>query len=198
MNFDFDFSNPAMMIGLAVAVLLVLFLGVAIVERKRRERTRNLRVRFGPEYDLVLSQMDTRKKAEARLLARKKRIELLKIRELKPNERTQFVNAWELVQSRFVEHPRGAVIEADELINSILRARGFTADRFEQRAADLSVDHSSLVESYRAANDITVRAGKNSATTEELRMAMLYYHALFQDLVGPVARVEEREWAKAS
>ncbi len=190
---NFDFSNPAVMIGAAVVVLLILFLAIAMVERKRRERTRALRLKFGHEYDLMLRQSDTRKNAEERLLAREKRVELLKIRDLKPGERAQYISAWDVVQSRFVEHPRGAVIEADELINSLLKARGFPSERFEQRAADLSVNHAHLVESYRAANDITVRAGKNAATTEELRMAMIYYHALFEDLAQAETRVELKE-----
>jgi len=180
---NFDNISPAMIVGVVAVILLILFLGIAILERKRRERTRNLRMRFGPEYDLLLRQLDSRRDAEERLLAREKRIQLLKIRDLKPSERAQFLAAWELVQSRFIDHPRGAVIEADELINSILRARGFPAERFEQRAADLSVDHARLIEAYRAANDVTKRAGRNSATTEELRMAMLSYHALFDDLL---------------
>ena len=193
MNFDFDFSNPAMMIGIAAVILLILFLTIAMIERKRRERTRALRMRFGHEYDLMLRQADTRKIAEAKLLAREKRVELLKIRDLKPSERAQFLSAWDVVQSRFIDHPRGAVIEADELINSLLKTRGFPSERFEQRAADLSVDHAHLVESYRAANEITVRAGKNAATTEELRMAMLYYHALFEDLAQAEAHVELKQ-----
>jgi len=189
---NIDYTNPAMLIGATAVILFIVFLTVAIIERKRRERTRNLRLRFGHEYDLLLRQMDSRRNAEARLLAREKRIELLKIRDLKPNERTQFLAAWDLVQSRFIDHPRGAVIEADELINAVLRARGFPSDRFEQRAADLSVDHAPLVESYRAANEIAVRAGKNQATTEEMRRAMLYYHAMFDDLLQIDARLEHR------
>ncbi|MGC1461572.1 MAG: hypothetical protein WA802_05180 [Terracidiphilus sp.] len=188
---NFEHINPAMIVGAVAVVLLVLSLVVVIVERKRNEKTRNLRLRFGPEYDLLLRQSDSRKNAEDRLLAREKRIELLKIRDLKSMERTQFLAAWELVQSRFVDHPRGAVIEADELINAILRTRGFPSERFEQRAADLSVDHADLVESYRAANEITTRAARNLATTEELRLAMLNYHALFDDLLQVETRFEQ-------
>jgi hypothetical protein len=180
---DFDFSNSQMIIGGVAVILLIVFLGIAIVARKRRERTRKLRMRFGPEYDFLLRHSDSKKVAEDRLLARQKRIQLLKIRGLNAAERTQYLAAWELIQARFIDHPRGAVIEADELINTILNARGFPAERFEQRVADLSVDHAHLVESYRSANEITVRAGANGATTEELRRAMLGYHALFDDLL---------------
>lgn len=190
---NFDFSDPAIIAGTVAIVVLVLLLVSAVVVRRRRERTRNLRLRFGPEYDLLLRQTDSRRSAETRLLAREKRIELLKIRDLRPAERTQFIAAWELVQARFIDHPRGAVVEADELVNSLLKARGFPSERFEQRAADLSVDHAHLVDAYRSANAITVRAARNQATTEELRTAMIYYRALFDDLLQTDSSVEVKQ-----
>lgn len=190
---NFDFSDPAIIAGTVAIVVLVLLLVSAVVVRRRRERTRNLRLRFGPEYDLLLRQTDSRRSAETRLLAREKRIELLKIRDLRPAERTQFIAAWELVQARFIDHPRGAVVEADELVNSLLKARGFPSERFEQRAADLSVDHAHLVDAYRSANAITVRAAIDQATTEELRTAMIYYRALFDDLLQTDSSVEVKQ-----
>jgi hypothetical protein len=190
---NFDFTNPAMIIGIVAVVLLIVCLAIAIVMRRRRQRTEDLRLRFGPEYDRLLRQSTSRQDAEARLLAREKRIELLKIRDLKPAEREHFLAGWQVVQSRFLDHPRGAVIEADDLINSLLKARGFPDERFEQRAADLSVDHAGLVERYRAANEVTTRAGGNAASTEELRTAMLNYHALFNDLVQGETRVELKQ-----
>lgn len=190
---NFDFSDPAIIAGTVAIVVLVLLLVSAVVVRRRRERTRNLRLRFGPEYDLLLRQTDSRRSAETRLLAREKRIELLKIRDLRPAERTQFIAAWELVQARFIDHPRGAVVEADELVNSLLKARGFPSERFEQRAADLSVNHAHLVDAYRSANAITVRAAIDQATTEELRTAMIYYRALFDDLLQTDSSVEVKQ-----
>lgn len=192
MNFDFDLSNPVMIIGIVAVVLLLVALGIVVAIRKSRAKSENLRHRFGPEYDRLLRISESRKNAEARLVAREKRIELLKIHNLKPGEREPFIAAWQLVQARFVDHPRGAVVDADELINALLKARGFPVERFEQRAADLSVGHAHLVGPYRAANDITVRAGRNAATTEELRMAMVHYHALFDDLLKIDSRYDSR------
>jgi hypothetical protein len=104
------------------------------------------------------------------------------------------------VQSRFIDHPRGAVTEADELVNSLLVARGYPAGGFVQRASDISVHHSALVGPYRLANSITARAGRNEATTEELRNAMIQYRTLFEALLGtstntafePVPVVQQR------
>jgi hypothetical protein len=194
MDSNLDFTNPVtIVVVVAVVLLLLVAFGVALVQRNRRRRSENLRLRFGPEYDRMVSLTNSRKNAEAKLEAREKRIELLKIRDLKPAERMQFLAAWDVVQSRFVDHPRGAVIEADELVSSLLHARGFPAERFEQRAADLSVDHAPVVESYRAANEIAVRAGKDAASTEELRMAMRYYHRLFEELLQAEMHYEPKQ-----
>jgi hypothetical protein len=178
----FDFTNTNVMIG-ALVVLLLIIVAIAFAVHERRKRTAELRRRFGAEYDLALREDRTRRKAEARLLARIKRVEHLKLRDLTATELDRFRAEWEAVQSRFIDHPRGAVAEADELVNSVMLARGFPVGRFEQRAADISVNHSSLVQSYRSANAITVRVGTNEATTEELRTAMIHYRALFDELL---------------
>jgi hypothetical protein len=93
------------------------------------------------------------------------------------------VAEWQTVQSRFVDHPKAAVTEADDLVNSILEARGYPRASFEQRAADMSVNYPRFVESYRTAHGIAVRPATADATTEELRAAMIQYRAIFDELV---------------
>jgi hypothetical protein len=190
---NIDFSNPAVIAGV-VAVALLIVVGVVELMRQSGERKRTLRLRerFGTEYDSVLRDTRNKRKAEAKLEARIERIDQLKIRELDSTERERYLAEWETVQARFVDHPRGAVTEADELIVSLLQARGFPVVGFEQRAADISVDHSRLVGPYRAAVAITGRAGRNEATTEELRTAMLHYRALFEDLLHVDAPMEHK------
>jgi hypothetical protein len=95
-----------------------------------------------------------------------------------------------MVQSRFIDHPKGAVIEADELINTVLLSRGYPASTFEQRAADLSVNHPLLMENYRSAHGIAVRPGPVLATTEELRTAMIHYRSIFDELVQAQVPIE--------
>jgi hypothetical protein len=107
----------------------------------------------------------------------------LKIRELGVTERERFVTEWHTVQSRFVDHPKTAVTEADDLINALLEARGYPQAGFEQRAADVSVNYPRVMENYRVAHSIAVRLGQVEATTEELRTAMIQYRNIFDDLL---------------
>ncbi len=181
---NFNMSDPAVIIGVGAIVLLIVIAVVfAIAKRANRRRTQELRTRFGPEYDLALREYGSRRKAESKLLERVNRVKGMNVRPLTIEERDRYLSEWDTLQARFVDHPRGAVTEADEIINSLLRTRGYPAGPFEQRAADISVYHSPLVEPYRRANAITVRAGKNEATTEELRSAMILYRALFEELM---------------
>lgn len=169
----------------AIAVVLVLIVAVAVVLylKHRKTRTLGFKNRFGSEYDRALQQHGTPKKAEAKLADRENRVEKMKIRDLSPNERERFIAEWQTVQSRFVDHPKSAVTEADDLVSSLLEARGYPKDGFEQRAADVSVSYPRLMENYRIGHDIAVRPGKADASTEELRTAMIQYRAIFDELV---------------
>lgn len=175
-------SNPAVIIGLIV-VLILIVVAIAIAVRQRKQKTERLQRQFGPEYDVVLRNERKRRDAEAILLDRMKRLEHLKIRDLSASERTRYIAEWEIVQSRFVDQPKAATAEADELVNSLLQTRGYPGASFEARAADISVNHSLLVGPYRNAHEITLRAARNEATTEELRTAIIHYRALFDELL---------------
>jgi hypothetical protein len=176
--------SPQIIIGACVVVLVMLLLIVWGVARQRSiRRTATLRARFGPEYDVALQEYGSRRKAETALESRLHRVEGLSLRPLEEAERRRFLAEWDAIQARFIDHPRGAVTEADELISSVLTTRGYIGGRFDQRVADISVHHARLVDPYRRANAIVVRAGKNEATTEELRSAMILYRALFEELI---------------
>jgi hypothetical protein len=135
------------------------------------------------------------RKAEAKLEDREKRVAKLTIRDLDPMEQERFSKQWGSIQSRFVDSPKGAVAEADDLVSSLMKARGYPVSDFEQRAADISVDHPRVVENYRSAHEIALRVGKDTATTEELRTAMIHYRSLFEELVQAPAAVERKEVA---
>jgi hypothetical protein len=186
---NIDYSSPAFIIGVVVVVVLIAA-AIAVVVHLEKLKTAKLRSRFGTEYDLAVQEAGSRKKAEEALHARCKRIEHLKIRDLTLAERQRYLAEWETVQARFLDHPRGAVTEADELVNNLLVARGYPVGGFEQRAADISVSHAALVGPYRLANAITMRAGRNEATTEELRSAMIQYRTLFDALLGAKPEIE--------
>jgi hypothetical protein len=176
--------SPQIIIGACVVVLVVMLIIVWAVHRQRSlRRSVELRERFGPEYDVALAHYGSRRRTEDALDARLRRMERAEIRPLTPTEHSRFLAEWDTIQARFVDHPRGAVTEADELSNSILQARGYPDGSFEQRSADMSVHYPRLTDAYRRANAITARAGKNEATTEELRTAMILYRAVFEELV---------------
>jgi len=193
---NLDMSNPAV-IGVICLVALIIVLAVVwvVVRRRNQRRTEELRARFGPEYDLALRQHGSRSKAETDLLDRVNRVNGMTIHPLNEADRERYLAEWEIIQAGFIDHPRGAVTEADELINSILKARGYEGGAFDRRVANLSVHHANLVEPYRRANAVTVGAGKNEATTEELRSAMILYRALIEELLQSNPPVTRREAA---
>lgn len=178
----------------AVAILIIAVLAWMYV-RNRRSTTANLQKKFGPEYDRAVLVHGAGRKAESKLEDREKRVEKLNLRDLDPIEHERFSKRWEAVQSRFVDSPKGAVTEADDLVSSVMKARGYPVSDFEQRAADISVDHSRVVENYRSAHEIALRVGKDAATTEDLRTAMIHYRSLFEELVQVPASVEREEVA---
>jgi hypothetical protein len=177
----------------AVGVLIIAGLAWLYV-RKRRSTTAGLRQRFGTEYDRAIQAHGSARKAEGKLADREERVGKLTIRDLDPMEHERFVKRWESVQSRFVDSPKGAVTEADDLVSSLMRTRGYPVSDFDQRAADISVDHPLVVANYRSAHEIALRVGKD-ATTEDLRTAMIHFRSLFEELVQTPTTVAKKEVA---
>ena len=150
-----------------------------------RRKTAQLQERFGPEYDRTVERRGGRREAEAELGSRVERREDLDIRPLPPESRERYLTSWRDVQTKFVDDPPGAVADADGLVGSVMRERGYPLDDFEQRAADISVDHPQVVERYRSAHGIAQKNAEGQATTEDLRQAMQHYLALFEDILEP-------------
>ena len=179
---NLNLLDPKLIVLAAVVILIIVAL-VWVYVRKRRSTTADLRQKFGPEYERAVLAHGSERKAEAKLADREKRVEKLNLRDLDPMERERFSKRWEAVQSRFVDSPKGAVAEADDLVSSLMKTRGYPVSDFDQRAADISVDHPRVVENYRSAHEIAMRVGKDQATTEDLRTAMIHYRSLFEELV---------------
>ncbi len=173
-------QNRVLVLVIVVAVIAILAIAWAAMKKRRSVK---LRERFGPEYDRVLQKEGDARKAEGVLEFREKRREKFTIRPLTAADRSSFAIRWNEVQARFVDDPRGAVTVADSLITDVMQARGYPIGEFEQRAADISVDHPIVVENYRAAHDIAMRHSTGRASTEDLRQAMVHYRALFQELL---------------
>lgn len=167
-----------------VAVVIVAVLIVAAVWYSSQRRSDQLRERFGPEYKRAVAETGDRRRAEEELEARQKRVSQLEIRDLRPDEQRRFSEEWRAVQARFVDDPPTAVRDADGLVGRLMQSRGYPVGDFEQRAADVSVDHPGVVEHYRAAHAVALRQEQGQASTEDLRQAMVDYRALFAELLG--------------
>jgi hypothetical protein len=163
------------------AVFVVLVLAVSLIRQRRQSQ--QLHETFGPEYDHAVSQYHSQNRAEDALLARQKRVEAMTIRPLTPEERTRFAQAWRATQARFVDEPAEATAAADRLIGDLMSTRGYPVRDFEQRAADISVNHPQVVENYRAAHASSLASARGEASTEDLRTAMIHYRALFDELL---------------
>jgi hypothetical protein len=170
---------------LIIALVVVLVAGIAAFLWRRKRRTERLRTQFGgAEYARAVQEGGNRRHAEARLDERTQRVEAFHIRPLSAGDRARLVESWHGVQARFVDGPAGAVTEADQLLGDVMSARGYPVSAFEQRVADISVDHPLVLENYRTAHEIALRQIRGQANTEELRQAMVHYRTLFEELVG--------------
>lgn len=171
------------------AIGLAIVLTVAIASRRRsRARSRELQRRFGPEYDRAVQELGPRR-AERELAARARRVEHFQFRELSTGDRGRFASSWSRIQLQFVDDPALAVTNANELIKEVMRARGYPTQDFEQRAADLSVEHPAVVQHYRAAKSLADSNRAGQASTEELRQAVVHYRVLFNELLEPPSRM---------
>lgn len=186
---------------IALAVVAVLAIALLATSGVRARRSKHLRERFGPEYSNTVRATGSRTKAERELAMREQRVDELEIAPLSAADRDRFMAEWQKVEARFVDRPATAVVEADEIIDEVMRARGYPVSDFEHRAADLSVHYPRIVENYRAAHRIIDDKAK-APTTEDLRQAMIRMRSLFEELVrsGDVERPirSDREVAPAS
>jgi hypothetical protein len=184
--------NTTYMIITVVVVLVVIgaILGVVFSRRKHSER---LQDHFGPEYDRTVQTLGDEKKAQVELDSRQKHVEALAIRPLSVGQRERYLADWAAIQSKFVDEPGQAIVDADHLIMEVMQLRAYPVADFEQRAADISVNYPALVSDYRAAREIAVKNEQNLADTEELRHAMINYRSLFEELLGTEAVVAEEK-----
>ena len=167
-----------------LSVILLAAVGIAAVIFLRKRKTTKLRIRFGPEYARAVQESGGRRQGEAALQAREKRIKGFAIRPLARTDRERYIASWRKLQAQFVDGPKSSVSEADRLLADVMSSRGYSVSDFEQRSADISVDHPLVVENYRAAHEIAVRHACGQAGTEDLRQAMIHYRTLFDELVA--------------
>jgi hypothetical protein len=171
-------NTSALVLGIVI-VAVVIVAAVLIIKARRSQR---LQTRFGPEYHRAIEETGSKLHAEAKLEKLEKRVDRFNIRSLPPAARADFVAGWQKIQARFVDDPKNALTDADKLVQEIMTARGYPVTDFDQRAADISVDHPLVVEHYRAGHDISARHSQGRANTEDMRQAMIHYRKLFVEL----------------
>jgi hypothetical protein len=182
-------STQIVILVIVLVVLALLAVGAVFMSRRQA-----LRRRFGPEYDRVVSEKESRSDAERELRDRQRRYAELEIRDLDPFSRQRYVAAWEETQARFLDAPQEAVGQADKLVTQLMAERGYPTGDFDERVGYLSVEHAATLDHYRKARDISVANDRGQASTEDLRQALVHYRALFADLLGtePVRQPESR------
>jgi hypothetical protein len=175
-------SGGAIVAIIVAVVVVLLVLGALSVARRRK-----LQQRFGPEYDRVVGETHSHRKAGAELTERERRVRSLDIHPLEETARAKYAGEWAAIQERFVDQPGQAVAQAGLLVTSVMKDRGYPTEDYDQILADLSVEHANTLDHYRAAHQVSLQAEGGSASTEDLRLAMLHYRALFGDLLGQPA-----------
>lgn len=173
-----------------VVVLVVVSIGWMWM---RRQRTQRLTEQYGPEYRRTVESAGDQREAERELDARRERVKTFEIRALSSDEHDRYLASWKESQAHFVDDPSAAISEADVLVQEVMRARGYPMADFEQRAADISVDHPHVLDEYRAAHNIAERHAVGGVETEDLRQAMVHYRALFDDLLETDSASPEQE-----
>jgi hypothetical protein len=169
-------------IVVAVIVVAVLLIGLTAARRRRR-----LQQRFGPEYDRLVGERDSKRKAESELTGRERRVHRLDVRPLTGSARAGYALQWAGIQEQFVDTPEDAVASSQLLVIAVMSELGYPVQDPGQMLADLSVDHAATLGQYRAAEETSRSAATGTASTEDLRLAMIDYRALFRDLVGEPA-----------
>jgi Tfp pilus assembly protein PilX len=177
--------------GAIVAIIVAVALVVLVIGTITAMRRRQLRQRFGPEYDRVAGEMRSQRKADAELAERERRVRSLDIHPLDETVRVKYAAEWTAIQERFVDQPEEAVTQAGMLVTSVMKDRGYPTDDHDQIVADLSVEHAGTLDHYRAAHQISLQTEEGTAATENLRLAMLHYRALFSDLLGPPSQAAQ-------
>jgi hypothetical protein len=189
--------QPAILIIAAVVIVAIVIVAARLYStqqtRQRNEteqRSVQLRERFGPEYDRTVAEKGDVRVAESELTSRQKRVSEFNIRPLAADEGKSFNDQWQVMQATFVDNPSTAAHDADALIGRVMAARGYPESDYEQRSADVSVDHPAILDHYRAAHATALRDADGQANTEDLRQAVLNSHALFTEMVEEPPTVE--------
>jgi len=183
-----NLTNSTQLVLVAVVFPII---GVLVAMALTRvQRTKQLKERFGPEYDRAMNELGNKRQAEEELAARLAHVNALQIRPLTAEEVNWYALDWQETQTEFVDEPLTALQKADHLIREVMKAKGYPVEDFEQRAADISVDYPELVTDYRGLHLIAIKQKEDDVSTEEMRQAMVHGRALFENLISKDTNTE--------
>ncbi len=180
-------SSAQLLLLIAVVVVVLVVLGLVVSAVRKRRRRTELRKTFGPEYDRTVESTGKRRAAEQELAERKQRHDALTIRPLSAASRQRYLAAWDGVQTRFIDQPVLALSEADHLVTQVMADRGYPTDGVRTQEDMLSVEHSTVLDNFRAGHAIEQANRSDSADTEQVRQGMLHFRAVFEDLLDDSA-----------
>jgi hypothetical protein len=182
--------DTTVIIIFVIAIAIVAAIAYFYYQGQKREAA--LRDRFGPEYHRARAREGSKGDAVDELRRRERRVERFQLVDLSQEDQDRFASRWKDVQAAFVDEPAASLNDADILVTEVMVARGYPMSDFEERAADLSVDHANLVANYRAGHNIAIANQRGNADTEDIRQAFLYYRAMFDELLRPAAEPARR------
>jgi hypothetical protein len=185
--------DPKYYFVIAVILFLVVFGLILAPIFSHRRRGQKFHDKFGSEYDRTVKSMGNSKLAQTEMNAREKHVGTLDIRSLSLSERDHYLAEWTAIQTKFIDHPGQATVEADHLIMEVMQKRAYPVSDFEQRAADISINYPDLVSNYRLARGIAIKNEHHQASTEELRKALVYYRSLVDELLKTETVVPEKQ-----
>ena len=180
-------TTTMIILGVVVLALIALLIWASARNKARQaEKREELRERLGPEYDRAVQEHGSEQEAASRLGDVAKTRDKLEIRELSPTQRDRYASDWMEVQSAFVDAPDAAVRDADRLVGSVMRDRGYPVEDFDTQSDMVAADHPTIAQNYRAAHAIRMRTdeGRDGFNTEDLRQAFVHYRLLFAELLA--------------
>ncbi len=183
--------NPAILVVAAIVVIVVVVALAVVRPWERMSPEGRLRSHYGTEYDRLASELGSKDAAEQELRAREERVGAMDLHPVSPDEWGHLDATWRQIQAGFVDDPAAAVDDADGLIAELAKARGYTSDDFEARAADFSVHHPGIIEGYRRAHEMAMGEESAPSRTEDLRCALLDYRDVFRELLGEESEAEQ-------
>lgn len=179
---DTNDTTTIVAVAVAVAAVILLIVGALYWFSKRRSRARELKAKFGPEYDAVVADRG-RRRAHSELTARLEEYDSLELDRVSPDQRGDYSDRWREIQYRFVENPGWSVRESEHLVVDVMLERGLPVDDVEARVRALSVTDPEISVQYRDAYAVFRQSEDGERDVSTLHGALIAYRSVFESLL---------------